>query len=85
MAFSDEPDSVEVLHKINFVLRLVVDQFINPRLRDHDAEATRAQPLFLPSAHVIQWVALGMAYRGMAQFLEAEPWAGVECDIATPS
>src|SRR5262245_49319039 len=70
-------DSVEVFYKDHFVLSLVVKQFVDLGLRDHDPAASGAQTPFLPSAHVIQWRASGMAPRGTCQTLKAKAATGV--------
>ena len=71
----DEP-SVEVLHEDHFVLLLVVDELIDLRSNQQEAEATRSQTFLVPNPRVFGGI-VGVGDRGMVEIFQPEACAGI--------
>src|SRR5215468_1032990 len=48
----NQPRLIEVFHEYNFVMRLVVDQFIDKRAGHEQSEAARPEPFLLSHLHM---------------------------------
>ena len=65
--------SIEVLHEHDLVALLVVDQLVDERARDGEAQAARAEALLLPDEGVLQRVVVGVVDRRVRQAIAALP------------
>ena len=69
--------ALQVFDQHDLVVRFVVDELVDERFREEEAEAARAQAFFLARLSVRQGIVVGIVDRGVLQFFGTKAWPGI--------